>query len=214
VSFSDGRKTGKIRDLDVGRDTLRDLELEQGGGDGNLFDRSGGSLLPSARTRRIQGILEDMEELSESAVLQNGTLADEAGLDEITPSKPSRHPEAIREPSNDISAFFRAQPAPEGAEVTVEEEEDHTISTRAFGQAPRSRNPTDATFLTECSFGVAQDQLVKVITDVQPFEPHWEELRSIDLRGKGAESVARLKDFLPRLEEINLSVLLLNNDYD
>jgi Leucine-rich repeat (LRR) protein len=41
---------------------------------------------------------------------------------------------------------------------------------------------------------------------VQPFEPYWEELRSIDLRGKGVDSVARLKEFLPKLEEIKLYV--------
>jgi hypothetical protein len=66
VSFSDGRKSGKIRDLDMGvAQRIREPELEKGGGDGNLFDRSGGSLLPSARTRRIQEVLEEMDELSE-----------------------------------------------------------------------------------------------------------------------------------------------------
>jgi len=62
----------------------------------------------------------------------------------------------------------------------------------------------NATFLTECSFGVAHDQLVKVITDVQPFEPHWEELASIDLSDAKLESVARLKEFLPKLEALSL----------
>lgn len=66
VSFSDGRKSGKIRDLDMGAgQRIREPELEKGGGDGNLFDKSGGSLLPSARTRRIQEVLEEMDELSE-----------------------------------------------------------------------------------------------------------------------------------------------------
>jgi hypothetical protein len=44
---------------------IREPELEKGGGDGNLFDKSGRSLLPSARTRRIQEVLEEMDELSE-----------------------------------------------------------------------------------------------------------------------------------------------------
>ena len=62
----------------------------------------------------------------------------------------------------------------------------------------------NATFLTECSFGVAHDNLVKLITDVYGAEPWWEHLTSLDLRSKGADSVARLKDFLPDLDEVNL----------
>jgi hypothetical protein len=64
----------------------------------------------------------------------------------------------------------------------------------------------NATFLTEASFGIAHDKLVQVITDIQPFEPHWEELSSIDLANKNIESVARLKEFLPRLHTLSLWV--------
>ena len=62
----------------------------------------------------------------------------------------------------------------------------------------------NATFLTECSFGVSHDRLLQYITDVEPFEPNWEDLRSIDLSGKKAEGVVRLKEFLPNLDEVNL----------
>ncbi|KZT36644.1 hypothetical protein SISSUDRAFT_1063487 [Sistotremastrum suecicum HHB10207 ss-3] len=76
-----------------------------------------------------------------------------------------------------------------------------------------SRNLTDnsnkpkpnGTFLTECSFGVAQDKLVQVITDLFPDEPHWEGLSSIDLSNKQVESAARLKDFLPYLSSLKLN---------
>ena len=74
------------------------------------------------------------------------------------------------------------------------------------GSPGRSVARADATFLTECSFGVAHDRLVAVITDVQPFEPHWDALGSIDLSGAKLESVARLKEFLPRLDALNLCV--------
>lgn len=63
------------------------------------------------------------------------------------------------------------------------------------------------TFLTECSFGVAHDKLVQVITDVLPFEPHWEDLSSIDLSKKSLDSVARLKEFLPKLDALTLCVV-------
>ena len=68
--------------------------------------------------------------------------------------------------------------------------------------ASRAVKQADATFLTEASFGVAHDVLVQVITDMQPFEPYWEELSSIDLSNKNIESVARLKEFLPQLHTL------------
>jgi hypothetical protein len=54
----------------------------------------------------------------------------------------------------------------------------------------------NGTLLTECSFAVAHGRLVEVITDIQPFEAHWEDLNSIDLSNAKLESVARLKEFL------------------
>ena len=70
-----------------------------------------------------------------------------------------------------------------------------------------TRTHVNATFLTECSFGIAHDRLVQCITDVQTFEPHWENLLSIDLSGKQLDSVARLKEFLPSLDTLKLCVL-------
>ena len=54
---------------------------------------------------------------------------------------------------------------------------------------------------------MAHDRLVTVITDVQPFEPYWEDLGSIDLSDKRLDSVARLKEFLPQLRSLSMCVL-------
>jgi hypothetical protein len=84
-------------------------------------------------------------------------------------------------------------------------------SRRVFSMSKRStfseQDRRNATFLTECSFGVTHDKLVEVITDVQPFEPHWEDLSSIDLSKKSLDSVARLKEFLPKLDSLTLCVV-------
>lgn len=69
---------------------------------------------------------------------------------------------------------------------------------------PSRRSKADATFLTECSFGVAHDRLVEVLTEVQPYEAHWELLSKLDLSAKGVDSVARLKEFCPDLDDVNL----------
>lgn len=60
--------------------------------------------------------------------------------------------------------------------------------------------------MTQCSFSVSHEKLVKYITDVEPFEPNWEALTSIALVDKGAESLVRLKDFLPSLDQLDVYV--------
>lgn len=73
-----------------------------------------------------------------------------------------------------------------------------------MSQKSEKAQNANATFLTECSFGLAHDRLVQVITDIQPFEPYWEELHSIDLSRKSLDGVARLKEFLPKLDSLIL----------
>ena len=81
-------------------------------------------------------------------------------------------------------------------------------SRRSASLSGRSNRSTarqaNATFLTDWSFRVSHDRLVQVITDVQPYEPYWEELTVIDLSEKNLESVARLKEFLPKLDSLQL----------
>ncbi|AFR93968.2 leucine repeat containing protein [Cryptococcus neoformans C23] len=184
VSFSDGKKTGKIIDLEVEMRTTR-WQTSTKEECADLFKREptdgDRSFLPSARTRRIQGLLDDMGELT---------------LDDETPCKPSS-----RQIEDTDRPFSRAS-------LTSSPDSHSTISTRSsrVGRSFTypSRHAGNATFLTECSFGIAHDKLVEIITDIEPFNPHWDQLKSINLRGKKANSVARLKEFLPNLDEINL----------
>lgn len=61
VSFSDGKKHGRMRDLHEDRH-----ESTEEAGDGDWFQSGEGrSFLPSARTKRIGGLLDDMADLSE-----------------------------------------------------------------------------------------------------------------------------------------------------
>ncbi|KAJ7023187.1 hypothetical protein C8F04DRAFT_1306139 [Mycena alexandri] len=52
---------------------------------------------------------------------------------------------------------------------------------RSHAQRSGGGGNANGMFLTECSFGVAHDQLVEVLTDVEPFEPHWDALSTVDL---------------------------------
>jgi protein NUD1 len=57
----------------------------------------------------------------------------------------------------------------------------------------------------ECSFSLATEELVKKLTDVEPYEPYWEHIRQIDLRRKGLITLHMLNDFCPRIEELDVS---------
>ncbi|SPC66967.1 uncharacterized protein UHOD_02531 [Ustilago sp. UG-2017b] len=62
----------------------------------------------------------------------------------------------------------------------------------------------DMTLLTDASFNFAHDKVLEAITDVEPWEPGWDELQAIDLSRRRLESCVRLKEFLPTLEEVDL----------
>jgi protein NUD1 len=57
----------------------------------------------------------------------------------------------------------------------------------------------------EGRFELAIQELVKNITDVEPYEPYWEMIQKLDLQGKGLVTIHMLRDFCERVEEINLS---------
>ncbi|KAF8503231.1 hypothetical protein BU17DRAFT_58536 [Hysterangium stoloniferum] len=163
VSFTDGRKDGKIEG--VGR-SINDTSATGPATGVSPFTAS-------VRGCRIAAILEDLAEpcLEETPSKVSNTSRDLA--DEMQPLAPRT--QSSRRP------FSRS---------TKEKE--------------LSLTQANQTFLTECSFGISHDKLVHIITDVHPYVPYWETLERIDLGKKGIESVARLKEFLPQLDILNL----------
>jgi hypothetical protein len=115
---------------------------------------------------------------------------------------PLKMSSSSRPPSEELQPLSARQPNKAGGESSIGG--GRRILNRSHSFRHGRSNSADATFLTECSFAVAHDRLVQVITDVQPFEPYWEDLPSINLSGRTIESVARLKEFLPKLDELNL----------
>lgn len=211
VSFSDGKKAGKMRDChpDETIETVdsevshRQPERRKNGAGGKGEDeewfRAGeGSWMPSIRTQRIEGLMDEMNGLSQSISTDHGRRsADLLALDEGTPSKPAKP----------IVDSLVNSPHQIEQNAQFDEEADRTIRGDTIkSRLSRSsrRNDANATFLTECSFGVTHDKLIQLITDVYGSEPYWEHLTLLDLRSKGVDSVTRLKEFLPELIEVYL----------
>jgi Leucine-rich repeat (LRR) protein len=55
------------------------------------------------------------------------------------------------------------------------------------------------------AFALATEELIKHITDVEPYEPYWEHVRRLILREKGLITLHKLNEFCPRLEELDVS---------
>lgn len=54
-------------------------------------------------------------------------------------------------------------------------------------------------------FSLATQDLVKQLTDLEPFEPYWDFIRSIDLQRRGLVTLHTLGDFCRRIEELDVS---------
>ncbi|KAJ5371349.1 uncharacterized protein N7496_007441 [Penicillium cataractarum] len=55
------------------------------------------------------------------------------------------------------------------------------------------------------TFALATEDLIKHITDVEPYEPYWEHVRRLVLRQKGLITLHKLNHFCPRLEDLDVS---------
>ncbi|KAI9773222.1 MAG: hypothetical protein M1835_006182 [Candelina submexicana] len=58
---------------------------------------------------------------------------------------------------------------------------------------------------TDNSFALATQELVKKITDVEPYEPYWEHIRQLDLKGRQLVTLHMLNQFCARLSELDVS---------
>jgi len=199
VSFSDGKRDGPIRGLNGGVAEVSDSES----GNENMGRSSAGNLFePSVRSKRIAGMLDDLQDncgFGSPPVEYHLTFS--LLVEDESPSKTSS--------SSARPATDKIQPLSAKRSPSLNYSSGGETARRSLSRSQTHRlgaNP-NATLLTECSFGVAHDRLVQVITDIQPFEPHWESLKSIDLSKKSIESVARLKELLPQLDCLSLWVL-------
>ncbi|KAG6909261.1 hypothetical protein DXG01_001323 [Tephrocybe rancida] len=197
VSFSDGKREGPIQGL--GESTTTDVEGYETGTDilASLEGHPGSSsgIVQSARSKRIAQMMDALE-ADDAEVVSPTKAGGSSSRGETQALAALRHESGGASPAGSSRRVFSRS-------------RTHRQSTTA---ADQSRNlNANATFLTECSFGVSHGRLVEVITDVEPFTPHWDELSGIDLSGKKLESVARLKEFLPRLDSLSLHLLNIEN---
>ncbi|PGH32414.1 hypothetical protein GX50_04779 [[Emmonsia] crescens] len=102
-------------------------------------------------------------------------------------------------PNMDTSYSFQLAPLSDFTLHQIDESMRLDVSYVAERTHPASLRQVHGTFT------LATEDLIKHITDTEPYEPYWEHLRRLTLRGKGLITLHRLNDFCSRLEELDAS---------
>lgn len=95
------------------------------------------------------------------------------------------------------SIGFRLSPLPDFTVHQIDRPLDRSVL--ASGQGSRALQRQDH------RVSLSTQEIVKKITDVEPYEPYWEYLRAMNLRERGILTLHMLSDFCTRLEELDVS---------
>jgi hypothetical protein len=118
-------------------------------------------------------------------------------------STPEDHPENslmyLPQTGRDTSYSFHLSPLPEFTVDGV----DQPLHLELSYVAQRTRS----TSLRQVhgTFTLATEDLVKHLTEAEPFEPYWDHVRRLVLRDKGLITLHKLNEFCPRLEDLDVS---------
>ena len=93
------------------------------------------------------------------------------------------------------------------SEFTVHK--DDQVARRDIGQVVRHRGLL-ARHEVEGAHSLAVQELVKRLTDLEPYEPYWDYIRHVDLSGQNLSSLHMLDDFCGHIEDCNVSDNRLN----
>ncbi|KAL4949994.1 hypothetical protein BDW69DRAFT_202454 [Aspergillus filifer] len=99
----------------------------------------------------------------------------------------------------DTSYSFHLSPLPDFTVDQIDQPLHLDVSYVAQRTHPTSLRQVHGTF------ALATEDLVKHITEAEPYEPFWEHLRRLTLRRKGLITLNKLSEFCPRLEELDVS---------
>jgi len=161
--------------------------------------------------RPVSRINEEDEEGAE----QGESVADQRGVSNaLTPAsakgkrprdtKTAPPPETIQRPN--VSYHF-SSPLPELSYQfeTTRELLNLELSYVAQRHANVGKGKQPSMKSIEYSFSVAQDNLVRHLTDVEPFEPYWEYMKFLKLNDRKILTIHGLHEWCPRIEELDVS---------
>lgn len=113
-----------------------------------------------------------------------------------TPHQPSENLAITPKAGHRTLSDFELSPLPDFTLHQVDrplEGNDNTIA---------KRNPSNAVSNT---LSLTAQELLKHLTDLEPYEPYWEYLRAVDLSNRGLQSMHMLEEFCSRTVELDIS---------
>ncbi|KAL9119379.1 MAG: hypothetical protein Q9187_004065, partial [Circinaria calcarea] len=146
-----------------------------------------------------------IDEHGEFSLHDDLRLGKETSVDVVltTPQTTRDIPSSLLIPSQSAGGrsdvTFHLSPLPD---FTLQEKDESMIY--AVGRVVKRRGLLSDQEVEE-RFSLAIKELVEKITDVEPYEPYWENIRKLDLRGKGIHTLHKLDNFCGRIEELNVS---------
>lgn len=161
-----------------------------------------GSIHQSASRRRSIGqqnfIARPMSRLDEHEELSIVHCSNGVGMNVALSTPLNRHSLAVPRTSGHSSSIgFRLSPLPDFTVHQIDRPLDRSVLASGQGSQALQRRERRVSLSTQ--------EIVKKITDVEPYEPYWEYLRAIDFRDRGMLTLHMLSDFCARLEELDVS---------
>lgn len=105
----------------------------------------------------------------------------------------------LREHGLDTNYSFHLSPLPDFTVDQIDQPLQLEVSYVAQRTHPTSLRQIHGTF------ALATEDMIKHITEAEPYEPFWEHLRRLIMRRKGLITLHKLSEFCPRLEELDVS---------
>ncbi|WAQ81644.1 hypothetical protein PtA15_1A986 [Puccinia triticina] len=210
VSFQDGRKNGKIIGLAEGNEGQGEDSDEQTFRNEHQQPRQEGvKQEPHRRSNKV--IKGEEKENNQNHVGSSDSENDDdhASIHQTSKILINSIKKKVRRKSSLTS------------NTTTSQSNSSTMATpqaRSSRQKSSSCNHLSMTTTTSHSNNLVEDysfelnysKLIKIVTDFEPFEPFWNSIKVINLAGKSIDSVIRLNEILPALDQIDLSSNQLN----
>ncbi|KAL8841381.1 MAG: hypothetical protein Q9176_003261 [Flavoplaca citrina] len=106
---------------------------------------------------------------------------------------------AVHSSAQSSSIGFQLSPL---SEFTVHNNDE--LAKRNFDHVTKHRGFLAAHEVEE-KLSLAVQDLVKKLTDIEPYEPHWDYIRRVDLHDRGLHSLHMLDDFCGHVEDLDVS---------
>jgi Leucine-rich repeat (LRR) protein len=193
VAYSDNESPAKLHKIGNGQDAETD--------EGANGKESGPSLNNTSEQPFLKRSMSRIDETSEEAAENLSLVRRNPENTWSTPGKegPDGSLAFLRNDQDTSYNSFHLSPLPDFTVDQIDQPLQLEVSYVAQRTHPSSLRQVHGTF------ALATEELVKHITEAEPFEPYWEHVRRLVLRRKGLITLHKLSDFCPRLEYLDVS---------